>query len=76
MSVMKVSFSDPKEIADFLNKVEKHDCSIQMSHGEIELKGNSFLGVVNMGLGSEIELIIFDDDCDKLKADIAPYLVA
>lgn len=76
MSVMKVSFSDPKEIADFLNKVEKHDCSIQMTHGEIELKGKSFLGVVSMGLGSEIELIIFSDDCDGLKADIAPYLVA
>ena len=76
MSVMKVSFSDPKEIADFLNKVEKHDCSIQMSRGDIELKGKSFLGVVNMGLGSEIELIIFSDNCDALKADIAPYLVA
>lgn len=76
MSVMKVSFSDPKEIADFLNKVEKHDCSIQMSHGDIELKGKSFLGVVNMGLGSEIELIVFSDNCDELKEDIAPYLVA
>lgn len=76
MSVMKVIFSDPKEIADFLNKVEKHDCSIQMSHGEIEIKGNSFLGVVNMGLGSEIELIVFSDNCDNLKKDIAKYLVA
>ena len=76
MSVMKVSFSDPKEIADFLNKVERHDCSIQMSHGDVELKGKSFLGVVSMGLGSEIELTIFSENCDALKADIAPYLVA
>lgn len=76
MSVMKVIFSDPREIADFLNKVEKYGCSIQMSHGEIEIKGNSFLGVVNMGLGSEIDLIIFSDDCDSFKKDIAQYLVA
>ena len=35
MSVMKVIFSDPKEIADFLNKVEKHDCRIQMSAKDV-----------------------------------------
>ena len=76
MSVMKVIFSDPKEIADFLNKVEKHDCRIQMSRGKVKIKGNSSLGVVSMGLGSEIELIVFSDDCDSLKRDIAQYLVA
>lgn len=76
MSVMKVVFSDPREIADFLNKVERHNCSIQMSYGQTKLKGRSFLGVVSMGLGSEIELIIFNDNCDSLKRDIAPYLVA
>lgn len=79
MSIMKVIFSDPQEIADFLNKVEKHDCDIKMSSGEIEINGNSFLGVINMGLGSEIELTVFDANCDrlnKLKRDIAQYLVA
>lgn len=76
MCVMKVIFSDPKEIADFLNKIEKHGCSIQMSHGEIKLNGKSFLGIVNMGLGSEIELIVFNGNCEALKTDIAPYLVA
>ena len=76
MSEMKVIFSDPKEVLDFVNKVEKYPYSMDMKRGRFIIDAKSILGIMNMGLCNEIELTVYTDSCEELKKDIAEYMAA
>ncbi len=76
MSEIKVTFKNPEEILDFVNKVEKYDCAMDMKRGVFVVDAKSILGIMNLGLNNVINLKIYDDDCEDLKKDIAQYVAA
>ena len=64
---MKITFKKPEEILDFVNKVEKYDCAMDMNRGIYVVDGKSILGIMNLGLNNIINLKIYDEDCEELK---------
>lgn len=76
MKQMKVSLQSPKEVLDFVNRVTKYPCDMDMKKGHILIDAKSILGVISLGMGSVVELLVYDEDCDSLQTDIEPYLVA
>lgn len=76
MSEMKVIFSEPKEILEFVHKVEKYPYTMDMKRGKFIIDAKSILGIMNMGLCNEIELLVYADDCEELKQDISQYIAA
>ena len=49
---MKITFKKPEEILDFVNKVEKYDCAMDMNRGIYVVDGKSILGIMNLGLNN------------------------
>lgn len=76
MKQMKVSFRDPKEVLEFVNCVTKYPYDMDMKRGHILIDAKSILGVIGLGIGNVSELIVYDEDCDKLEEEIEKYLVA
>lgn len=76
MSKIKVVFQDPKEVLDFVNKVEKYPYDMDMKRGRFIVDAKSILGIMNLGLNEEIELKVYHDECGELKKAISQYVAA
>lgn len=73
MSNMKVTFKHPDEILDFVNTVSKYNFDMDMRKGHVVVDAKSLLGIMYLGLNSEIELKMYTDDCEDLREKIEKY---
>ena len=76
MKSFKITFKSMEEILKFVNTVEKYDCAMDMRRGRFTVDAKSLLGVMNLGLNREIELKIYEENCEQLEQDISCYLAA
>ena len=76
MNKMTVVFQNPDDILEFVQKVEKYPYNMDMKSGRFTVDAKSLFGLLNLGLERKIELKVYDEDCDALFDDIAPYLAA
>ena len=49
---------------------------MDMKSGRFTVDAKSLFGLLNLGLERKIELKVYDENCDALFEDIAPYLAA
>lgn len=74
MNEMKVTFKNPDEILEFVNTVSKYEFDMDISRGHVVVDAKSLLGVMHLGLNSEMELKMHTDECDEeLQRKIAKY---
>lgn len=73
MSEMKVTFRHPDEILEFVNTVSKYGFDMDMKRGRVVVDAKSLLGIMHLGLNSEMELQMYSDDCEELCRQIAKY---
>ena len=60
-----IMFRKIDDMLDFINKVENYPYDAK-----------SLFGILNLGLEKKIELKVYDENCDALFEDIAPYVTA
>lgn len=73
MSEMKITFKNPDEILEFVNTVSKYDFDMDLKKGRFIVDAKSLLGIMHLGLNSEIKLQVYSDDCEELQKKIAKY---
>lgn len=73
MSDMKVTFKNPDEILEFVNTVSKYEFDMDIRRGRVIVDAKSLLGIMHLGLNSEMELRLHSDDCEELQRKIAKY---
>ena len=71
-----VIFRKVEDMLDFVKKVENYPYNMDMKSGRFTVDAKSLFGLLNLGLERKIELKVYDEDCDALFDDIAPYLAA
>ncbi|MGC4018498.1 MAG: HPr family phosphocarrier protein [Muricomes sp.] len=76
MREMIIKFKDPGEVLEFVNKVEKYPYDMDMKRGRFVVDAKSILGIMNLGFNSPIELRIYDENCEQLKAELSAYMSA
>lgn len=76
MSRLNVKFEDPKEVADFVNRVEKYPYAMDLSRGSVVVDAKSLMGILVLGLGQVVSLRIYADECSQLREEIEPYIMA
>lgn len=76
MNEMKVIFNDPNEILEFVNKVSKYPYAMDMQRGRCVVDAKSILGIINLGLRNEIDLKVYAEQCEDMKAEIAHFVAA
>lgn len=71
-----VMFCKIDDMLDFIKKVENYPFDMDMKSGRFTVDAKSLFGILNLGLEKKIELKVYDEDCDALFEDIAPYVTA
>ncbi len=76
MSRKTVVFSNPDDVMNFVKVVEKYPYDMDMKSGRCIVDAKSLLGLMNLGFNKEIELKVYEDECQDLLQDIEKYLAA
>ena len=76
MSKRIVVFQNPSDILEFVRKVEKYPYDMDMKHVRYIVDAKSLLGLMNLGFQNEIELKVYEEECDDLWKDIEKYVAA
>lgn len=71
-----VIFRKIDDMLDFIQKVENYPFDMDMKSGRFTVDAKSLFGILNLGLEKKIELKVYDENCDALFEDIAPYVIA
>ena len=72
----RIIFKCPEDILDFLRRVEKYPYNMDVKSGKFVVDAKSLLGLMNIGTEKEIELKVYEDQCDDLWEDIEKYVAA
>lgn len=73
MSEMKLTFKTPNEIYEFVNTVSKYEFDIDVRRGRVVVDAKSLLGIMHLGLNSELELKMHSEECAELCAELEKY---
>ena len=73
MSDMKLTFKTPDEIVEFVNTVSRYDFDVDVKRGRIVVDAKSLLGIMHLGLNSELELKMHSEECAELCAELEKY---
>ena len=60
MTKMKHIFTSVEELAAFVAKAEKCDYDIDVRYNHFIIDGKSLIGVMNIGIGKQVEIICHD----------------
>lgn len=76
MNEINVTFKNPNEVLEFVNKVTKYPYDMDLSRGSIVVDAKSLLGIMNLGFNQIVNLKVYSDECDALCQDIEKYIAA
>lgn len=76
MVTKTVKFQSVNDMLDFVNKLENYPNHVEVESGQYNVSAKCLFGLVNLGLNKEIELKVYDGECEKLFKDIEPYIAA
>ena len=62
MSQLMITFSNPEEVLDFVNRVAKYPFDMDMKRGRFVVDAKSILGIMNLGFNHPIELKIYEEE--------------
>ena len=74
MSQRTIIFSSPEDVLNFVRTVEKYPYDMDLESGRAVVDAKSLLGLMNLGLNKEIELKVYDENCQDLFDEISEYL--
>lgn len=76
MNKMKVIFDSIEEIGRFVEIVKKYPFEMDLTRGRLIVDAKSILGIINMGIKTEVDLLVHEESCEDLRAEIGAYLTA
>ena len=92
MSQRTIIFSSPEDVLNFVRTVEKYKGrkkgkldsaelsevldDMDLESGRAVVDAKSLLGLMNLGLNKEIELKVYDENCQDLFDEISEYFAA
>ncbi|MFI3209036.1 MAG: HPr family phosphocarrier protein [Eubacteriales bacterium] len=76
MSKIKIVFDSIEEIGAFVNIVKKYPFEMDLSRGRLVVDAKSLLGIINLGIKKEVDLLVHADDCADLQAEILGFMTA
>lgn len=76
MNELHVTFSNPNDVLDFVNRVEKYPYAMDMSRGSIVVDAKSLLGLLNLGFNQVAVLKVYAEECGDLRRDIEKFIAA
>lgn len=76
MNNRTIVFSNPDDVVNFVQTVEKYPYDMDMKRGSCVVDAKSLLGLLHLGFNQKIELSVYNDECQDLFQNISRYVVA
>lgn len=76
MSKMKIIFDSPEDIQAFISIIEDYPYDMDLSRGSVIVDAKSILGIMNLGVKSEITLNIHTESCSELEDNIKQFIAS
>ena len=73
MREMKLTFTTPVEIVEFVNTVSKYEFDVDVRRGRVVVDAKSLLGIMHLGLNSILELKMHTADGEELETELLKY---
>ena len=75
MKTLQISLSTIESVRQFVNLVNGYEYDMDLVSGRYVVDAKSIMGIFSLDLLKPITLNIHSDDCDKLIAELKPFIV-
>ena len=74
MQAVTISLSQVNQGKQFVNLVERAPYDVDVVSGRYTVNAKSMLGIYSLDLSKPIQVLIYSDDCEELKRDLAEFM--
>ena len=71
----KVKINTINDVKKFVNAVSLYEFDVDLISGRYAIDAKSIMGIFSIDLSKELVMKAHTDDADKIKADLAEYIV-
>ena len=74
MQAVTISLTQVNQVKQFVNLVERAPYDVDVVSGRYTVNAKSMLGIYSLDLSKQIQVLIYSDDCEELKRDLAEFM--
>lgn len=74
MEALTISLSQVSQVQQFVNTVNKYPFDVDMVSGRYTINAKSLLGIYSLDLNRPLQVLIYSDDCEELKAELREFM--
>ena len=75
MTELKVKISTINDVKKFVNTVSAYDFDVDLISGRYAIDAKSIMGIFSIDLSKELDLKAHSDNTDKIREDLADFIV-
>lgn len=74
MEALTISLTQVSQVQKFVNTVNKYPFDVDMVSGRYTINAKSLLGIYSLDLNRPLQVLIYSDDCEDLKAELREFM--
>lgn len=74
MEALTISLTQVSQVQKFVNTVNKYPFDVDMVSGRYTINAKSLLGIYSLDLNRPLQVLIYSDDCEELKAELREFM--
>ena len=75
METVTISLTQVNQVQQFVNVVSKVPYDVDMVSGRYTINAKSLLGIYSLDLNRPLQVVMYSDDCEELKKELAEFMV-
>ena len=74
MQAVTISLTQVDQVRRFVNLVAQAPYDVDMVSGRYTVNAKSMLGIYSLDLSKPIQILMYSDDCEELKKELAEFI--
>ena len=74
MEVVTISLTQVNQVQQFVRVVSKVPYDVDMVSGRYTINAKSLLGIYSLDLNRPLQVVMYSDDCEELKTELAKFM--
>ena len=74
MEALTISLTQVSQVQQFVNAVNKYPFDVDMVSGRYTINSKCLLGIYSLDLNRPLQVLIYSDDCEDLKAELREFM--
>ena len=75
MQAVTISLTQVNQVKRFVNLVAQAPYDVDMVSGRYTVNAKSMLGIYSLDLSKPIQVLIYSDNCEELKKELAEFML-